>query len=204
MVNVGINELASEARRNRGKALLTGWHDEFRAVAGFKLSPTALLTLEATDQLKEALVERLQSPDASYREWPVEQSEQVVAHLHVLGRTAGSTEVVLFSKVDQYIGAARVGADAVLREPMRIWEFVGNDLTLVAEDLAGGLCVERNQYTREGNYVKAGVYALTTWGDLFRDPGGRVAGPSSSFLLLTGCVVRLDFAQGHIGVVCGE
>ncbi len=161
------NELASALRGNRGKVLLPGWLDEFRAVAGVRLSPGALLTLGATDQLKETLVERLQSPDARYREWPVEQSEQVVAHLHALGRSVGSTEVVLFSKVDEYIGAARVGADAVLRDPMRMWEFVGTDLTLVTEDLAGGLCLERNQYTREGDYIKAGVYALTTWGDLF-------------------------------------
>ena len=171
MINSTPTDLASALRRNRGKALLTGWHDEFRAVTGFKLSAAALLTLEATDQLKEALVARLQSPDASYREWPAEQSEQVVAHLHVLARHAGSSQVVLFSKVDEYIGAARVGADAILREPMRLWEFVGNDLTLVTEDLASGLSVERNQYTRGGDYVKAGVYALTTWGELFREPG---------------------------------
>lgn len=169
MVDVNTNELASASRRNRGQVLLRGWLDEFRAVAGFKVSPGALLTLEATDRLKEAVVERIQSPDASYREWPVDQSEYVVGHLHAVGRSMGSREVVLFSKVDEYIGAARVGADAVLRDPMRVWEFVGEDLTLVTEDLSGGLYVERNQYTREGDYVKAGVYALTTWGDVFRE-----------------------------------
>lgn len=163
------NDLASASRRNRGTVLLPGWLDEFRAVAGVRLSPGAFLTPGATDQLKATFVERLQSPDARYREWPGEQSDQVVAHLHALERSVGSTEVVLFSKVDEYIGAARVGADAVLRDPMRMWEFVGTDLTLVTEDLAGGLCLERNQYTREGAYVKAGVYALTTWGDLFRE-----------------------------------
>ena len=168
------NELASSLRQTRGKVLLPGWLDEFRAVAGVRLSPGALLTLGGTDRLKETLVERLQSSDARYREWPGEQTEHVVAHLHALGRAVGSTELVLFSKVDEYIGAARVGADAVLRDPMRMWEFVGTDLTLVTEDLAGGLCLERNQYTRDGDYVKAGVYALTTWGDLFREDSNVV------------------------------
>ena len=72
--------------------------------------------------------------------------------------------MVLFSDVDEYIGAARVRTDAVLEHPMRIWEFVGNDLALATADLSSGLCVEINSYTSEGDYRRDGIYCFTGWG----------------------------------------
>jgi hypothetical protein len=140
-------ELELALRRNRGKELTPRWLDDFRRVTGVDVS-AGLLPLDDTEALKRAFVERLQSTEVSYREWPLDQKDEVIG------------------EVRARIGRAefRITTDGVTRDPMAVWDLVENDLMVVTDDLANGLCLEINYYTREGEYAKDGVYAMTTWG----------------------------------------
>jgi len=126
--------------------------------------PGVLLSIERTEELKNAFTKRMQSEEVSHREWYARQRNEMVHHVRVLTLEAGALEVILFSNIDEYIGAARTRADLMLANPLRTWEFVGNDLMIATENLGSGLCLELNNYTRGGDYVKDGVYELTTWG----------------------------------------
>jgi hypothetical protein len=151
-------------QRNRASAVRTGWVRKFQALTGVDEVANALLSAEMTAALKQQFVRRLKSADGAYREWPVRAREDVIAHLRSLGRLVGPVEVILFSNVDELIGGARVTADLVLGDPFTIWDFVGNDLSMVTEDLSSGLCVEMNDYTRSGEYEKDGVFSVLAWG----------------------------------------
>jgi hypothetical protein len=137
--------------------------DDFRRVTGVDVS-AGLLPLDDTEALKRAFVERLQSTEVSYREWPLDQKDEVIGEVRARIGRAELRDVVLFSSVDEFVGAARITTDGVTRDPMAVWDLVENDLMVVTDDLANGLCLEINYYTREGEYAKDGVYAMTTWG----------------------------------------
>jgi hypothetical protein len=164
MTEDGPRRISLARRESRGRALLSDWLERFNSVTGTPLSPGALLSLDATEQLKRAFVNHLRSGEFHYREWPTAQKDDLLGFLRGLSRHVGSLDVVLFSDVDEYIGAARVRTDAVLEHPMRLWEFVGNDLALATPDLSSGLCVEMNYYTSEGEYNRDGIYSVTGWG----------------------------------------
>ena len=53
--------LSLARRGNRGRALLPDWLERFNSVTGVPLRAEALLSLEATEQLKLAFVNRMQS-----------------------------------------------------------------------------------------------------------------------------------------------
>jgi hypothetical protein len=156
--------LALAIRRNRGKALLPDWLERFNSLTGARADSDILLSLEATEQLRVEFVNRMQSGAICYREWPVHRKDNLTGFLRALSRNVGSLEVVLFSDVDEYIGAASVRSDAVLENATDIWEFVGNDLAFATLDLSSGLCVEMNYYTSEGAYRRDGVFSFTGWG----------------------------------------
>jgi hypothetical protein len=163
---------ALAVRRNRGKLLLPEWVKGFAEASGLTLTPNDFLPLDETEQLKRRFVERLQEEDVSYGEWPVRDRDDVIGYLRALSAVAGHLNVVLFSSADEFIGAARVWSDAVLAQPIKTWDVVEADLSLATEDLASGLCLEMNYYTRNHEYVKDGVYALTRWGVFSAEPLG--------------------------------
>lgn len=151
--------------RNRGAQVLSEWVTTLRDACGFEASSANLLSLKETEDLKKAFFEKLKDGAAVVRRyWPQNAFDEVVAYLCDLEAHISTMTVVLFSSMDQYIGAVKLSAEIVLIHAEAIWKVVNENLCVTTLDLQHGLCLEFNFYTEEGEYVKEGVYELITWG----------------------------------------
>src|SRR5207249_3292230 len=95
--------------------------------------------------------------------WPKESIGALAISLK-LSLIEPSTPLVLFSSVDEYIGAIRLPAGVVLTRFQAVWEVVEEDFLVSTLDLGSALCVELNFYDVEGRYVRDGVFEVAGWG----------------------------------------
>jgi hypothetical protein len=77
-----------------------------------------------------------------------------------------TSRVVVFSSVDDTIGAIHANAEPILCNVRAVWNVVGEDFRLTTANLTDGLCLGMEQYTLSGNYIPEGVYELAGWGIL--------------------------------------
>jgi len=151
-------------RRDRGRRLVSEWLARFRTAAELPPSFENFVGLEETERLKQRFVERLRS-GVSINKYslPAHLHEPMFAQLK-LRSAVGPARVILFSNVDQYIGAVYVPSDVVLSHAKEMWDLVGEDLSMCSDDLSDGLCLELNYYDDAGRYVADGVYQVAGWG----------------------------------------
>jgi hypothetical protein len=164
-------------RRNRGREIVDEWTRTFTQICGIEVSESSFLPIEDTERLKSAFFDRIKNRTGTRTEyWDKLDTDELVALLHDLCIDVRSLPVVLFNEADQFIGGVRVPVDYVLRNAMAVWKIVGQDLSLVTEDLQNGLCLEENSIRPSGEFVKEGFYELTTWGLFERISRGKGKG----------------------------
>lgn len=98
------------------------------------------------------------------RHWPRSSFQDLADALKDLCIEIRLTPVVLFSSVDDVIGAVQLPANMALLNFPAVWEVVEQDFRLTTPDLQNGLCVEVNFYDTNGDYIKEGIYELVAWG----------------------------------------
>jgi hypothetical protein len=158
-------ELEKRLRKNRGRQLFADWSQSLSAACGIEIAPSSFLSIEETEKLKAAFLARVKlESEAGTITWSRDEKTDLVSHLGNLCVHARCLSVILFNKLDQFIGAPLVPADCVLRNVLEVWEVVKEDLDMTSKNLEHGLCLEVNFYTPLGQYIKEGVYELTTWG----------------------------------------
>jgi len=159
------DELTRRVRNNRGRRLWPDFQRLLQVVLDRELTERDLLSVEETESLKRLFYERLgQTTGVSRR---VVAPQSVAALWAQVGRLANSLpdlECVLLHQHDRYIGAVRVPAAAVLRDPARVWGAVGMDLRLTTDGAVDGFCFEFN-HSHPGD-----EYELSTWGRFTESP----------------------------------
>jgi hypothetical protein len=160
-------DLERALSKNRGRRLVADWSQLLSRACGIEISAMSFLSIEETAVLKRAFYNLVKDERKRARAyWKKSERNDLGAHLSSMGTRARSLgPVVLFSSVDQFVGAVRIKADCVLQNAMRVWHVVGEDLSAVTDDLHHGLCLEENFYTDEGEYVREGLYELSVWGE---------------------------------------
>ena len=167
------HKLAMGLRLNRGRLLQPAWLSELSRACGTNISPAALLPVVETEALKQRFFDRAIHGSVQRLFWRGEQRAQVEDMLHAI-RQQVSTEVILFSEVDFYIGAVRLHSDVVLDHPFEVWSVVSWDLMMTTPLLEDGFRLEHNTYG-----LQKTEYELTTW-EQFSVSGNDLFGSSRS------------------------
>jgi hypothetical protein len=173
-------------RKDRGHRLITEWSRSLSEACKVEISENSFLSLEKTEEVKRAFFIKVKEEQAIKAWWEKHEKETLLFHLLDICADVRTLIVILFSSVDQFIGAVRVPADSILENAMAVWEVVKEDLSLATEDLQHGLCLEENPYTPSGKYVREGMYELTIWG-LFAPQRGKEKS----------AMIQMDNAQGQ-------
>lgn len=158
-------------RRHRGLQIRSSWLSALEEACNGMSIPENFLSLEETENLKKAFSEQVRKAQLGQAEkrffhkyWPKTSWEGVGNVLSNLSIRVGSTSVALFSSVDKDVGAILVPADLILAHAESVWNVVGEDLQITTLNLENGLCLELNFFDETGDYMKAGIYELTSWG----------------------------------------
>jgi hypothetical protein len=160
------HRLSELVRDNRGKKIRSTFLRDLSMSCGVEVDEIHFLNVEDTQSLKAEFIEKVKSSVGTFHDhWPKQDWMKLASTLENLATSLGDQSVVLFSNVDQYIGAVRIQARYVLLHPEATWRVVGEDLS-IRSDHDGGLCLEENFYTRCGEYLREGVYEVTAWGNL--------------------------------------
>ena len=157
--------LAAAIRRNRARRIRQPWLNRFRAETGIRVSDGTLLPLPETVALKRRFYELVRAGGDAHLFWSRQETDALFDKLR---RLAGQNlpSIVLFSSVDEDIGALELPAEAVLLRAERVWESVEIDLAMASRDCSDGLCLGESMYDADGNFVAGGVYELVCWGRL--------------------------------------
>lgn len=161
------SEALDEAlRKNRGRAIVAQWTRSLASACGVEPAAFSFLDLDATAELKASFVNALLKHNKGpfKRFWPKDSVNEVTIHLLTLAERVGAMPVVLFSKVDDLIGAVELPAERVLPHALAVWRVVEYDLSLVTRDVQHAMCLEETQYSASGEYLSAGMYEFTGWG----------------------------------------
>ena len=152
-------------RKNRGSRILGPWVAKFVEASGIKISSNNFLTLEKTEALKQSFFEKIKiDKNIVHKSWPVDRLKEIMSLIGDLTISYHDVSVVLFSSVDQYIGAICLKVSEIFPNLEAIWNVIGEDLSVTTEDLKSGICLESNFYTETGEYRKDGVFKSSTWG----------------------------------------
>lgn len=124
------------------------------------------MSVENTEELKNRFAERLMRSNriTATRNWSKRDLDAMLGYFHDVCIDVRTMPVVLFSSIDDLVGAIRVPADSILRNPMAVWKVVEGDLSLATEDLQHGLCLEETFYTISGEYIPEGIFEIAAWG----------------------------------------
>jgi hypothetical protein len=159
------NVLDLTLRRNRGILIRSAWVAALRKACDVEVLTEDLMSLEETEKLKKTFFEKVRQREGVVRRhWAKNVFDELASLLRNLSVDVGAMPVVLFSSVDQCIGAVRLPADRVLTHIEAIWKVVEEDLCVTTLNLQHGFCLEFNFYTETGEYRREGVYELTAWG----------------------------------------
>jgi hypothetical protein len=145
-------------RRNKGRRL---WPDVRRllsVVLDREVQDDALLTLEATAELRERFNQRLQGRDYKSVSRAHGATAAVWGEIARLATQLPEREVVLLHDNDRYTGAIRLGLREVLANAPRVWGALGVDLCVLTAAAEDGLLL--------GSYHDhpADVLELVVWG----------------------------------------
>jgi hypothetical protein len=165
MSDMNSRDLKRSLRKNYGRRSLAEWSRLLSLACCVDSTTTSFLSIEETEELKKAFYRVVRDQVKTSRSfWQDSHRDGLAAHLLADSIIAQDIEIIMFSHMDQFVGAVRVPAVSVLRNAMAVWQVVGEDLSLATHDLQNGLCLERNFYTAEGAYVSSGIYELSEWG----------------------------------------
>lgn len=152
-------------RKERGKRIFHEWTNSLAEACGTKVSSANFLSIEHTDELKREFFRRLKAKQGvSRHNWPKHSLPELSAQLTDLCIDLRLTPVVLFSDVDEYLGAVELPATSVLLNIARVWKVVHDDFRVATPDITSGLCLEANFYDLRGKYLEAGVLEVVSWG----------------------------------------
>src|SRR3989304_5127844 len=153
-------------RRKKQKILiLSDWLEHFNLATASSCSITDFISVENTTNLKLLFYERIKNDLAvTNNNWPLNDSDALFEHIASMTSSPFPENIVLFNNVDDIIGALCVQAQTVLINAKSVWEIVGEDLRIASKDMKNGLCLGKEYYSIDGEYISSGVYQLTGWG----------------------------------------
>lgn len=152
-------------RKNKGNLIRPQWIESLENTCGFHPAVDDFLSLKETERLKEAFYDKIKNGTSIFRENCAKDDFDKIIHLlHDKCIDIYALPVILFSDIDQYIGAVQLPCKYVLTNIENIWKLVKEDIAITTLDVKNGLCLELNFYSINGDYVKEGIYELTTWG----------------------------------------
>jgi hypothetical protein len=151
-------------RKNRGEKMRRDWVARLKQASACNISPEHFLPLEQTESLKKVFFEKTMAKDVMRQHFASGSLDKLADALMNLSISARLMPVILFSSVDQYLGAVQLPASVALSNFLAIWKVVEEDFCISTLDSKNGLCLERNFYDEGGNHVKDGVYELIAWG----------------------------------------
>ena len=159
-------ELELEARRNKGKRLITQLCDHLTRTLEARIDPSALLELDESDRL-------FSEYSARFRECQEQPSGCLIRRLdqgnppfelalaNELAHALDDT-VILFPSEWEYTGAVRVQAGTVLRRALHFLEVDGEEIRMMTPDGANGLLLEL--YTEPLPGRSTVTFRLWLWG----------------------------------------
>ena len=157
-----IQELLKE---NKGRRLFPTWSRALARETGLDIRKDDFLDPATTSSLKASFFQHLRAKQNGFHSyWLKRERDELEDALGQIAADTGDTRVVLFSEVDEFIGAAMLPAATVLSHAFEVWDVVGEDLSFATLDLNDGLCLEENFYDADDTYVPEGVFELTRWG----------------------------------------
>lgn len=163
------DELRRRLRDNTGRRLWPDFRRLLQVVLDQEVSERDRLGVEETATLKRLFYERLRSGAGVSRRAVASRSVATLwTEVGRIGQSLPHLECVLLHQHDQYTGAVRVPAAAVLRNPARAWGAVGMDLCLTTNGAGDGFCFEFNHAHPEDEYE------LRTWGRFSEGSSGAV------------------------------
>jgi len=152
-------------RRNRARTLIPNWIERLRHATGFEVNAANFLPPNRTLRLKEAFVKRLkEDAQISRRNFPIGSEPHIRDLLMDASIDLRTDPLILFSTVDQDIGAVQLPAASLLANFLEVWKIVRGDFSATTPDGKDGLCVEVNHYDLSGRHVPEGVYEVLGWG----------------------------------------
>jgi hypothetical protein len=141
------------------------WLESLSRACDHVIGDDVLLGVAQTKRMRKKFFAMVKDrADVVHLGWNNTEIDAIRRYLDRLLESEGVRQVILFSKHDTLIGAVRVPAAWVLRNPFGVWKVVGEDLSFALEDLSCGVCLEWNVYDLHGRYVAQGVYELAVWG----------------------------------------
>ena len=153
------DELARRLRDNEGRRRWPDFRRLLQVVLDHEITEQDRVGVEETEALKGLFYGRLRLGVGVTRR--VMTHESVAELWSEVGRLAdrlADLDCVLLHQHDEYTGAIRLPAGAVLSNPARVWAVVGMDLRLATEGAADGFCLELN------HAHPVDEYELSTWG----------------------------------------
>ncbi len=141
------------------------WLNDLALACGTPVTSADLIDLTETARLKNSFTAKLADKDSPCwkAQWTKNCESDAYRVLAALGTQGIGIKFVLFSSVDDLIGACVVDASAVLEHAADVWKVVKNDLNLATADLAAGVCLESNYSSEQGGYL----LDLSAWGRFF-------------------------------------
>lgn len=152
-------------RKQAGAKAIGPWLDRLSWALGRECSTQHMLSLDETDTMRAVFYERLRDKSITTSgNWPLEQGNALFGCLAAAGDAWKGIDLILFSCVDDTVGAVRAPGDLVLKNARAVWDVVGEDFRVASVEMANGLCLGVEYYTVTGRYVASGVYELAGWG----------------------------------------
>ena len=152
-------------KTNKARLIRDSWVGHLIQATGALATDLSFVDVQVTLGLKVAFFEKLKSGRVDFhRYWPREKFADILDLLSPL--TLPDQKMVLFSSVDEYLGAVQLPIRLVLNNVAAVWRVVEQDLCVISDGGQSGLCLEENYYDSEGTYIKEGIYELTAWGSL--------------------------------------
>lgn len=152
-------------RNNRGIRIRAQWMAKLTETTGIKISLKDFLSIKDTEILKQLFFEKIKNDKhLLQKNFSTDSFNEILASFRDLSIDLHKLQVIVFSNVDQYIGAVYLSAGQVFLNLGTIWDAVGEDLCITTQDLKNGLCLEFNFYTDTGEYKKEGIYKYSAWG----------------------------------------
>ena len=159
---VRLAEMLKEHHRSR---TLKEWIAKLKQACDYVPSEDDFLELEHTRRLKALFYNKSGSlpHDLCWTRSPntLQKLGDLITDICI---SVGQLPVILFSSVDDVIGATRLPASRVLAHFEEVWKVTEEDLSLATPNLQHGFRLEINFYCEDSEYVKEGVCELTTWG----------------------------------------
>jgi hypothetical protein len=160
------DDLDLKKRLAKGRTIRAQWLAAISAACNVDQHEVRFLGLEETDRLKDAYFRRVrEAPAREHLYWTDPMLVAFEAGLARLVQTVGTLPTVMFSSVDEYLGAVMLPAKAILEHWNRAWTVVDHDLCITTDSAAHGLCLEKNHIDEQGMCHPQSFFEATSWGN---------------------------------------